>query len=252
MPLIEIDNVTKQYHKGDETITPLQEVTLDIEQGEFLSLMGASGTGKSTLLNLIASIDKPDSGRITVDGTQITQLSRTKLAKWRAANLGYIFQTHNLVPVLTAYENIELPLLLLPINRSERRKRIEIALKAVDLLDRADHYPRQMSGGQEQRVGIARAIVAHPKVVVADEPTGDLDPDSSAQILGLLKRLKEQLDVTLLMVTHDAAAAEIADKQFRLDYGKLVQTGGTGFTSDTGVSTAEKLISTTSPAQDNA
>lgn len=252
MSLIEIENVTKQYHKGDETITPLREVSLNIEQGQFLSLMGASGTGKSTLLNLIASIDKPDSGRITVDGTEITQLSRTKLAKWRAANLGYIFQTHNLVPVLTAYENIELPLLLLPINRSERRKRIEIALKAVDLLDRADHYPRQMSGGQEQRVGIARAIVAHPKVVVADEPTGDLDPDSSAQILGLLKRLKEQLDVTLLMVTHDAAAAEIADKQFRLDYGKLVQTGGTGFAADTGISDADKLISTTSPAQENA
>lgn len=229
MSLIEIDSVTKQYHKGGETITPLREVSLNIEQGQFLSLMGASGTGKSTLLNLIASIDTPDSGRIVVDGTEITKLSRTKLAKWRAANLGYIFQTHNLVPVLTAYENIELPLLLLPINRTERRKRIEIALRAVDLLDRADHYPRQMSGGQEQRVGIARAIVAHPKVVVADEPTGDLDPDSSSQILGLLKRLKEQLDVTLLMVTHDTAAAEIADKQFRLDYGKLIQTGGSDF-----------------------
>ena len=253
MPLIEIHNVTKKYHKGDETITPLREVTLNIEQGEFLSLMGASGTGKSTLLNLIASIDKPDSGRIIVDGTEITQLSRTKLAKWRAANLGYIFQTHNLVPVLTAYENIELPLLLLPINRSERRKRIEIALKAVDLLDRADHYPRQMSGGQEQRVGIARAIVAHPKVVVADEPTGDLDPDSSSQILGLLKRLKEQLDVTLLMVTHDAAAAEIADKQFHLDYGNLVQTGGTGSTLSTGTSAADNLIpSTTSSHVENA
>lgn len=243
MALIEIDSVTKQYHKGDETITPLREVSLNIEQGQFLSLMGASGTGKSTLLNLIASIDKPDSGRIIVDGTEITQLSRTKLAKWRAANLGYIFQTHNLVPVLTAYENIELPLLLLPINRSERRKRIEIALRAVDLLDRADHYPRQMSGGQEQRVGIARAIVAHPKVVVADEPTGDLDPDSSSQILGLLKRLKEQLDVTLLMVTHDTAAAEIADKQFRLDYGKLVQTGGTGFDPDAGSSSKNNSTS---------
>jgi len=229
MPLIEIDNVTKQYHKGEETITPLQEVSLSVEQGEFISLMGASGTGKSTLLNLIASIDRPDSGRIIVAGTEITRLSRTRLARWRAANLGYIFQTHNLVPVLTAYENIELPLLLLPINRRERRKRIEIALRAVDLLDRADHYPRQLSGGQEQRVGIARAIVAHPKVVVADEPTGDLDPDSSSQILDLLKRLKDQLDVTLLMVTHDTAAADIADKQFRLDYGKLIQTGGSGF-----------------------
>ncbi|MGB6044732.1 MAG: ABC transporter ATP-binding protein [Pirellulales bacterium] len=229
MALIEIKNVTKRYHKGDETITPLDAVSLNIEQGELISLMGASGTGKSTLLNLIASIDRPDSGSIDIDGTEITRLSRTKLANWRAANMGYIFQTHNLVPVLTAYENIELPLLLLPMSRSERRKRIEIAMQAVDLLDRADHYPRQLSGGQEQRVGIARAIVAHPKVVVADEPTGDLDPDSSDQILDLLKRLNEQLSVTLLMVTHDASAARIADKQFRLDHGRLVQTGGDGF-----------------------
>jgi len=226
--LVEISNVTKTYRKGDETITPLDGVSLNIEQGEFISLMGASGTGKSTLLNLIASIDRPDSGSIVVDGTDITQLSRTKQAHWRAANLGYIFQTHNLVPVLTAYENIELPLLLLPMSSSERRKRVEIALQAVDLIDRADHYPRQLSGGQEQRVGIARAIVSHPKVVVADEPTGDLDPDTSEKSLDLLKRLKEQLDVTLLMVTHEVEAAEIADKQFRLDHGKLVQTGGPG------------------------
>jgi putative ABC transport system ATP-binding protein len=224
MPLIEIKNVTKQYHKGDETITPLDAVSLDIDEGEFISLMGSSGTGKSTLLNLIASIDMLDSGSIVVDGTEINQLSRTQLANWRAANMGYIFQTHNLVPVLTAYENIELPLLLLPMSSGERRKRIEVALRAVDLLDRADHYPRQLSGGQEQRVGIARAIVAHPKVVVADEPTGDLDPDTSAQILDLLRRLNEQLGVTLLMVTHDADAAEIADKQFRLDRGKLIET----------------------------
>jgi putative ABC transport system ATP-binding protein len=229
MALIEIMNVTKRYHKGDETITPLDAVSLNIEQGEFISLMGASGTGKSTLLNLVASIDKPDSGSISIDGTDITRLSRTKLANWRAANMGYIFQTHNLVPVLTAYENIELPLLLLSMSSSQRRKRVEIAMKAVDLLDRADHYPRQMSGGQEQRVGIARAIVAHPKVIVADEPTGDLDPDTSDQILDLLKRLKEQLNVTVLMVTHDADAAKIADKQFRLDHGKLVQTGGVVF-----------------------
>ncbi|MDA7503878.1 ABC transporter ATP-binding protein [Planctomicrobium sp.] len=226
MALIEIRNLTKQYRKGGETITPLDDVSLDIEQGEFISLMGSSGTGKSTLLNLVASIDTPDKGRILVDGTEITALSRSKLAGWRAANLGYIFQTHNLVPVLTAYENIELPLLLLPISRAERRKRIEIALRAVDLLDRADHFPRQMSGGQEQRVGIARAIVAHPKVVVADEPTGDLDPKTSNQILDLLNRLNEQLDVTLIMVTHDAEAAQVADKQFELDHGKLIQTGG--------------------------
>ncbi len=235
MPLIEIKSLCKRYHKGGETITPLDKVDLDIEQGEFISLMGASGTGKSTLLNLIASIDRPDSGSITIDGIDITQLSRTRLAHWRAANMGYIFQNHNLVPVLTAYENIELPLLLLPIPRRERRKRLEIALRAVDLIDRADHYPRQMSGGQEQRVGIARAIVAHPKVVVADEPTGDLDPNSSSQILDLLKLLNKQLDVTLLMVTHDEAAAQLADRVFRLDGGKLKQQdAGEPLVSETG------------------
>jgi putative ABC transport system ATP-binding protein len=228
MSLIEINDVTKHYYKGDETITPLDGVTLEIQAGEFLALMGASGTGKSTLLNLIASIDRPDSGTIVVDGVDITRLSRTQLASWRAANMGYIFQTHNLVPVLTAYENIELPLLLLPLSRSERRRRVEIALEAVYLLDRAAHYPRQLSGGQEQRVGIARAIVAHPKVVVADEPTGDLDPDTSAQIIDLLKRFNEQLHVTLLMVTHDAEVAAVADKQFYLDHGRLVQTAGAG------------------------
>jgi putative ABC transport system ATP-binding protein len=228
MALIEVNNVTRRYHKGGETITPLDGVYLEVEQGESVSLMGASGTGKSTLLNLIASIDRPDSGNIVIDGTDITRLSRTQLANWRAANMGYIFQTHNLVPVLTAYENVELPLLLLPMSRRERRKRVEIALGAVDLMDRADHYPSQLSGGQEQRVGIARAIVAHPRVVVADEPTGDLDPDTSEQILDLLKRLNEQLNVTLLMVTHDVEAARVADRQFRLDHGKLVQTGGNG------------------------
>ena len=228
MSLIEITNVTKRFHKGGETITPLEGVSLAIEQGEFLSLMGASGTGKSTLLNLIASIGKPDNGTIVIDGTDITRLSRSKLADWRAANLGYIFQTHNLVPVLTARENIELPLLLLAMSAAERRKRIDIALGAVDLLDRADHYPRQMSGGQEQRVGIARAIVAHPKVVVADEPTGDLDPITSEQILALLKRLNEQLNVTLLMVTHDSDAAAVADRQFVLDRGRLVETTDAG------------------------
>ena len=223
MSLIEINNITKHYHKGEETIKPLDGVTFEIEAGEFVALMGASGTGKSTLLNLIASIDRPDAGTITVDGVDITTLSRTQLANWRAANMGYIFQTHNLVPVLTAYENIELPLLLLPLSRSDRRRRVEIALEAVQLNDRAEHYPRQLSGGQEQRVGIARAIVAHPKVVVADEPTGDLDPDASAQIVELLKQLNMQLGVTLLMVTHDAQVAAVAGKQFFLKHGKLVQ-----------------------------
>ena len=223
MALVEVRSVTKRFHKGDETITPLDGVSLDIDEGEFISLMGASGTGKSTLLNLIASIDQPDNGTITIDGTQITGLSRTRLAAWRAGGIGYIFQTHNLVPVLTAWENIELPLLLLPMSAAERRTRIDIALRAVDLSDRANHYPRQMSGGQEQRVGIARAIVAHPRVVVADEPTGDLDPQTSTQILHLLQRINRELNVTMLMVTHDPEAAAIADRQFRLDHGKLVQ-----------------------------
>jgi putative ABC transport system ATP-binding protein len=221
MPLVELRNVTKRYHKGGETITPLDEVSLDIDDGEFVSLMGASGTGKSTLLNLIAGIDHPDNGSITVAGTDITTLSRTRLANWRARNIGYIFQTHNLIPVLTAYENIELPLMLLPMSRAERQKRVEVALAAVDLADRADHYPRQLSGGQEQRVGVARAIVAHPKVVVADEPTGNLDDDTSVQILRLLRRLNQELGVTLLMVSHDAEAAAIAARQLRLEHGKL-------------------------------
>ena len=225
MPLVEIRDVVKHYHKGGQTIKPLDGVSLDIAPGEFISLMGASGTGKSTLLNVVASIDRADKGTVKIDGVEITSMSRTRLAKWRAANVGYIFQTHNLIPVLTAYENIEMPLLLLPMNRSERRKRIEVALSAVDLLDRADHYPRQMSGGQEQRAGIARAIVANPKVVVADEPTGDLDPETSAQILMLLKRLNKELNTTLLMVTHDAEAAMIADRRFKLVAGKLVEQG---------------------------
>ena len=220
--LIEICNLTKSFQKGDETITPLRDVSLDIDDGEFVSLMGPSGTGKSTLLNQIAGIDKPTSGTITVNETEITTISRSRLAKWRAANVGYIFQTHNLIPVLTAYENVELPLLLLPFNRSERRRRVQIALEAVELLDRANHYPRQLSGGQEQRVGIARAIVTDPKVVVADEPTGDLDSATSSHILDLLKRLNSELGTTLLMVTHDADAAATAGRQLRLDDGRLI------------------------------
>ena len=227
MALVELRNVTKRYHKGGQTITPLDDVNLDIHEGEFVSLMGASGTGKSTLLNLVASIDQVDSGTITVDGTDITKLSRTKLATWRAANIGYIFQTHNLIPVLTAYENVELPLLLLPMSRAQRQKRTELALKAVDLADRADHYPRQLSGGQEQRVGVARAIVTHPRLVVADEPTGNLDDDTSVQILRLLARLNDELGVTLLMVTHDAKSAAIAGRQLRLEHGKLSESTAT-------------------------
>jgi len=174
-------------------------------------------------LNLVSGIDRPDSGTITIDGTDVTKLSRGKLADWRAANLGYIFQTHNLIPVLSAYENIELPTLLLKLSSSERRQRVELALEAIGLTDRADHYPRQLSGGQEQRVGIARAIVAHPTVVVADEPTGSLDAETSEQIQILLQRLNNELDITILMVTHDADVASIASRQLVLDRGNFLQ-----------------------------
>lgn len=223
MALVEIRNLTKRFKKGDEVITPLDDVTLDVEEGDFISMMGPSGTGKSTLLNAVSGIDQPDSGTVRVDGVELTRLSRGKLADWRAENLGYIFQTHNLVPVLTAYENVELPVLLLPLSSTERRKRVELALEAVGLSDRADHYPRQLSGGQEQRVGIARAIVAHPKVVVADEPTGSLDAETSQQIQVLLKRLNQELQITMLMVTHDHDVAAIASRQLRLDRGKIVE-----------------------------
>jgi putative ABC transport system ATP-binding protein len=224
MAVIDVRGVTRQFRKGSEVITPLRDADLQMERGEFVSLMGASGTGKSTLLNLIAGIDRPTSGTVIVNGTDITHLSRSRLADWRAANIGYIFQTHNLVPVLTAWENIELPLLLLPLTRAERRKRVEIALTAVDLSDRAGHYPRQLSGGQEQRVGIARAIVADPTIVVADEPTGDLDEVTSDQILKLLQRLNHELGTTLLMVTHDPDAAAIAGRQLRLEHGHLLES----------------------------
>ena len=223
MALVEIKGVTKKYRKGDQTITPLQAVNLDVEAGDFVSLMGASGSGKSTLLNLVAGIDRPTTGQIIIDGTDIATLSRSKLARWRASHIGYIFQLYNLIPVLTAYENVELPLLLLPLSRAERQKRAGIALEVVGLTDRADHYPRQLSGGQEQRVGIARAIVADPAIVVADEPTGDLDAESTEQILHLLQRLNTELHTTFLMVTHDPRAAALARRQLRLEKGDLLE-----------------------------
>ncbi len=222
MALVELKNVCRSFRKGEETITPLDDVTLEIHEGDFVSLMGPSGTGKSTLLNLVAGIDRPDSGSITVAGTEITNLSRGQLADWRAANLGYIFQTHNLIPVLTAYENVELPTLLLKLTAAQRRQRVELALKAVGLSDRADHYPRQLSGGQEQRVGIARAIVANPRVVVADEPTGSLDATTSEQIQELLQRLNRELGMTVLMVTHDRDVAGIATRRLTLNRGKFL------------------------------
>ena len=225
MALVEITKLTKQFRKGDEVITPLSEVNLEIEQGDFVSLMGASGSGKSTLLNAVAGIDRPTSGQIVIGGTNITKLSRSHLADWRAANIGYIFQMHNLIPVLTAYENVELPILLLPMSRAERHKRVMVALEAVSLVDRANHYPRQLSGGQEQRVGIARAIVANPTIIVGDEPTGDLDAETTDQILDLIQRLNTELGMTLLIVTHDPRVGALAGRQIRLEKGKLIEKG---------------------------
>jgi putative ABC transport system ATP-binding protein len=225
MSLVDVLNVTKEYANGEETIRPLDGVSLSVDEGDFVSLMGASGSGKSTLLNLMAGIDRVTSGELVVAGTDITKLARGKLADWRARHIGYVFQTHNLIPVLTAYENVELPLLLLPMSAAERRKRVEIAMEAVDLTSRATHYPRQMSGGQEQRVGVARAIVANPTLVVADEPTGSLDDETTEQILQLLERVNHELGMTLLMVTHDADAGQRAKRRIRLERGQLVENG---------------------------
>lgn len=222
MSLISVERVTRRYRKGDEWIIPLEDANFQMAAGEFVSLMGASGSGKSTLLNLIAGIDRPDSGRIMVGDKEITALSRTRAADWRAGHLGYIFQTHNLIPVLTAYENVELPLLLLPLSRRERRRRVQVALEAVGLTDRAGHYPRQLSGGQEQRVGVARAIVAGPTLIVADEPTGSLDAQTSRQIQQLLVRLNRDLGMTMLMVTHDASVAAIAGRRLVLENGQVM------------------------------
>jgi len=239
--LVEVRQLVKQYRKGEETISPLNGVDLDIERGQLVSLMGASGTGKSTLLNLLAGIDRPTSGSITLAGVEITRMSRTRLAAWRARHVGYVFQTHNLVPVLTAYENVELPLLLLPLSRAERRKRAMIALDAVGLADRAGHLPRQLSGGQEQRVGIARAVVADPTLVVADEPTGDLDDAASEQIVALLQQINRQLGTTLLLVTHDAEIAAVAGRRLRLERGHLTECSPTRSPLTTSTGTPDRI-----------
>ncbi len=222
-PLIQCRALTKQYHKGDVTITPLHELDLDVEAGEFLALMGPSGSGKTTLLNLIAGIDRPSGGSLAIGGVDIATLSRSKLADWRADAVGYIFQLYNLVPVLTAYENVELPLLLHRIPSRERHRRVAAALDLVGIADRHDHFPRQLSGGQEQRVAIARAIVTDPKIIVADEPTGDLDADSARAIMSLLTRLAGELGKTLIMVTHDARCAAYAHRTLHLEKGRLVE-----------------------------
>jgi putative ABC transport system ATP-binding protein len=220
--IVEIRHLVKSYRRGDQIVPVLTDITLNISAGDFTALMGPSGSGKSTLLNLIAGIDKPDSGILRVAGLDITQLSEAELADWRAANVGFIFQFYNLMPVLTALENVELPLLLTKLSRRERRERAELTLDMVSLSDRTSHYPSELSGGQQQRVAIARAIVTDPTLIVADEPTGDLDRNSATEILDLLNRLNRELGKTIILVTHDAHAAQRASSLIHLEKGELI------------------------------
>ncbi len=222
MALIECRQLTRSYRKGAIEITPLANLDLDVEAGDFLALMGPSGSGKTTLLNLIAGIDRPTSGSLRIDGRELTTMSRAELAEWRSEYVGYIFQLYNLVPTLTAYENVELPLLLHPLSRRARHAKVALALELVGLADRHDHFPRQLSGGQEQRVAIARAIVTDPRILVADEPTGDLDAAAAEAIMTLLVRLNRELGKTLILVTHDAACAAYARHTRHLEKGRLV------------------------------
>lgn len=221
MALIECRQLTRSYRKGEIEITPLASLDLDVEAGDFLALMGPSGSGKTTLLNLIAGIDRPTSGSLRVDGRELATMSRAQLAAWRSEYVGYIFQLYNLVPTLTAYENIELPLLLHPLSRKARHAKVALALELVGLADRHDHFPRQLSGGQEQRVAIARAIVTDPAIVVADEPTGDLDAKAARLVMDLLVRLNRDLGKTFVMVTHDPKSAAHAGRILHLEKGQL-------------------------------
>jgi putative ABC transport system ATP-binding protein len=221
-PIVQVRDITKSYRRGNQVIPVLESISLDIDKGEFLALMGPSGSGKSTLLNLIAGLDHSDSGSIQVGGVDITTLSESDLAHWRASNVGFIFQFYNLIPVLTAFENVELPLLLTGLSRRERHEHVEVALRLVRLEDRMDHYPSQLSGGQQQRVAIARAVVADPTLLVADEPTGDLDRASAEEVLQLMERLSSDLQKTIIMVTHDPRAARRARTMRYLDKGVLL------------------------------
>lgn len=223
-PFIRCRGLTKSYHKGNTTVTPLENLDLDVDEGTFLALMGPSGSGKTTLLNLIAGIDSPSSGELEIDGVDVARLSRGALTHWRANNVGYIFQLYHLVPILSAFENVELPLLLSRQSRSERRDRVMQTLELVGLGDRAEHRPNELSGGQEQRVAIARAIVADPHLLVADEPTGDLDREAATQILDLLRMLVRDHGKTIVMVTHDPKAAASADKTLHLEKGRLAES----------------------------
>lgn len=219
--IIDIQGVSKSYWRDSFEIPVLNNISLSIPEGEFIALMGPSGSGKTTLLNLIAGIDKPNSGSVVIAGTDIARLTESELAKWRATHVGFIFQFYNLIPVLTASENVELPLLLTHLSKAERKKHVELALSVVGLADRMDHYPKQLSGGQEQRVAIARAIATDPTLLVADEPTGDLDKNAAEEILLLLERLNREFKKTIVMVTHDPRAAERAHTIRHLDKGEL-------------------------------
>jgi putative ABC transport system ATP-binding protein len=220
--IVEVRNLFKSYRRGGQVVPVLAGISFDIARGEFVALMGPSGSGKSTLLNLIAGIDKPDSGQLRVAGEDIVLLNEADLADWRAANIGFIFQFYNLMPVLTAFENVELPLLLTRLSRRERRERVELALSMVGLADRMDHFPSELSGGQQQRVAISRAIITDPVLIVADEPTGDLDRVSAGDILHMLERLNVELGKTIVMVTHDQRAAEQAHIVRHLEKGELI------------------------------
>jgi putative ABC transport system ATP-binding protein len=219
--IVQIRGVSKAYRRDSMSVPVLDNISLDVPTGEFLGLMGPSGSGKTTLLNLIAGIDRADSGSVTVAGTDVSQLSESQLAKWRSTHIGFVFQFYNLIPVLTAFENVELPLLLTSLSKAQRREHVETALTLVGLSDRLDHYPRQLSGGQEQRVAIARALAADPTILVADEPTGDLDRKSADEVLTLLDRLNKEFKKTIVMVTHDPHAAERAHTVRHLDKGVL-------------------------------
>ena len=222
--MIEVRGVTKTYRRGGESLRVLDVLDLDMEGGAFYALMGPSGSGKTTLLNLVGGLDTPDAGTLRVAGATVSSMNNATLAEWRSANVGFVFQAFNLIPVLTALENVALPLSLAPLSKRQRKEHAEYALELVGLADRAKHRPRQLSGGQEQRVAIARAIATDPEVLLADEPTGDLDRDSADQVLGLLSRLNEEMGKTVLMVTHDPHAAGHAQKTVRLDKGRLVET----------------------------
>ncbi len=218
---IRIKQVSKTFQRGSETISVLKQLSLSVPAGVFVAFMGPSGSGKTTLLNLLVGADKPDSGEVMIGENTISKMSESKLTRWRSTRCGFIFQFYHLLPVLTAYENVELPLLLLPISRAKRKQQVETALSLVGLSDRMRHRPSQLSGGQQQRVGIARAIVTDPELIVADEPTGDLDATSADEIMDLLCSLNRQLRKTIVMVTHDTRAAERADKVFHLHKGQL-------------------------------